>query len=140
MYEALVNPYKGFNFGNIYLYETYVRRNRQLTVPVNDESWVTPMFPVVADHTIVWIYNEDGLVPKQVMGSDWAEVSSCFFDESYNQISGKGGRSARPIVVVPTGAAYAVFASTVEPEDFYVYDRTANEYILRGSNVTANSQ
>ena len=149
--EAQLDLYAGFVWGKIYKWDTWVKTNNK---PISDTSqvyyngsYVTPFFPITANHTYVYPYNVDDKIPKDVHGTDYGE-SSCAaysamttYSDKSAQLNAYGGRvNGIKVVIKITSGVAAVFCSTVPKEDFYIYDRTEGVYLFKGENVTAISQ
>ena len=149
--DAAVDPYAGFVWGRIYKYSQWVRTNG---ISISDTSkvyykgsYVTPFYPITANHTYVYPYNVDNKTPRDFQGSDFAEASCVAYSAmtTYSnrsaQLNTYGGRAdgIKAVIKITSGVA-AVFCSTVPKEDFYIYDRTEGVYLFRGKNVIANSQ
>lgn len=144
--EAQSDLYAGFVWGQIYKYGQWVKTNNK---PISDTSqvyyngsYVTPFFPITANHTYVYPYNVDNKIPKDVQGSDYGEASCVAYNamttysDTSAQLNVYGSRTnGRLSVIKITSGVAAVFCSTVPKEDFYIYDRTDGVYLFKGENV-----
>lgn len=146
MGKSAPNPYEGFTYGRIY--NAQVRRS---TTPINGKiAWVSPEYDVSsrAGHVLIYNYHTPSLLPKDFWNSDYAEQSmrlklsdnSNWSGSRYNNYNGARNNNVTNTMTLPTNPGVLVVATTYELADFYLYDRTAGEYIFRGPNVTADTQ
>ena len=141
------NPYAGFSFGRIYNGVIY-RWGDMTDAGTQGIPKVSPEFPVVGGHVIVYNYHPNGTLPKDVRGTDFGEQSmkGILANGGSETSSGKNGylgsRCSTPKNTATLSASVVsiIVSTTYSLDDFFLYDRTAGEYIYRGKNVTANSQ
>lgn len=146
MMEQAVNPYEGFTTGRIY--NGNVNRWVAVTSGTQTGSKVSPWFSVIGGHTVVYNYHSQGKLPKDVIGSDYAEqsVKIALSNGNYEGASNKngylGGRNTnvKNVCQLASNAVSIICCTCFGLDDFYIYDRTSGEYIYKGKNVTANSQ
>lgn len=146
MGKSAPNPYEGFTYGRIYNY----RLTRSNTPIYGREQWVSPEYDVSsrAGHVLIYNYHTPAMLPKDFWSSDYAEGSmllklsdnSNWAASKYNNYNGTRNNKETNTMTLPTNPGILVVATTFELADFYLYDRTAGEYIFRGPNVTADTQ
>ena len=145
--QGVLKPYDGWTFGRIY--NGSVNRGSNVTTGTSGGSKISPKFPCVGGHTIVYNYDSQGREPKVVQGSDYAEQSMKLYNSSGSNPTGSSsthnlgartGTSITNVAQLPSDAAYFEVATTYSVDNFYIYDRTSGKYIFKGKNITANSQ
>lgn len=144
--EKYINPYEGWYTGRIY------NGNVSRWSPVNSGTTtgkkVSPAYPVTGGHVVVYNYDSQARLPKDVNNSDYAEQSMKAFTSSggaWGSVGANGYNGARNtkvknVVTLASNITSMIVCTTFGLDDFFFYDRTAGEYIYRGKNVTANSQ
>lgn len=146
MGKSAPNPYEGFTYGRIY--NNNVRRS---STPLNGKiAWVSPEYDVSsrAGHVLIYNYRTPATLPKDFWSSDYAEGSmllklsdnSNWAGSKYNNYNGARNNKVTNTMTLPSNPGILVVATTYELADFFLYDRTAGEYIFRGPNVTADTQ
>lgn len=142
MGKSAPNPYEGFTYGRIY--NSQVRRS---TTPINGKiAWVSPEYDVSsrAGHVLIYNYHTPAMLPKDFWSSDYAEGSmrlklsdnSNWSGSKYNNWNGARNNKVTNTMTLPSNPSILVVATTYALADFYLYDKTAEEYIFRGLNVT----
>lgn len=131
------NYYEGFFRG--WLYSSSMTRRGSIKDDLTNLSgretlFVSRLFPVTAGHRITFSHVFDG---KEV-ANDYAYRMASFYNENGGQVSGVGARTGYRNFNIPsdTGITQARFSNFITNlDDFYVYDVTAGEYIMKGKNV-----
>lgn len=145
--QGVLKPYDGWSFGRIY--NGTVSRSSNVTTGTSGGVKISPKFPCVGGHTIVYNYDSQGREPKVVFGSDYGEQSMKLYNSSGSNPTGSSsthnlgartGTSITNVAQLPSDAAYFEVATTYSVDNFYIYDRTSGKYIFKGKNITANSQ
>ena len=144
--EKYINPYEGWYTGRIY--NGNILRWSKVTSGTTTGTKVSPSYPVVGGHTLVYNYDSQARLPKDVNGSDYAEWSMKALTSSggvWGSVGDNGYNGARNAKVnntvkLASNIVSIIVCTTFGLDNFFLYDRTAGEYIYRGKNVTANSQ
>lgn len=140
------NPYEGWYTGRIY--NSYVTKWSAVTDGTSTGTKVSPVFPVTGGHVLVYNYDSQARLPKDVNKTDYAEQSmkattdtgANWYGSSANGYNGARNSKVNNTVTLASNIVNIIVCTTFALDDFFLYDRTAGEYIWRGANVTANTQ
>lgn len=133
--------YTGFKYGRIY--NNNVTRSDS---PINGKvQYISPAYDMTGrdGHVIVYNYRDPATLPKDFWGSDYSERSmkvilsdsTTWSGSSANNYNGARNSNITNTFTLPSNPSTLTVATTFDLDDFYIYDKTAHEYIFSGVNI-----